>query len=117
MKKLKISDNPLFAAVVYILIWTAAGAGIFYYTTEVTTSLMPFILGFLFVYPIGTLVAAFQYAKRHGIKWYYLLTVTTVTVAEYFLFGFDSVEPNYIVMTAIAMFFGSGIGSQFRQTK
>lgn len=116
MKSLKISENPIFAAIVYIVIWVAASAGIFYYSTEVTTSLLPFIIGFLFIYPIGTFVAAFQYAKRHGIKWYFLMIITVVTVSEYIFLGFDSVEPNYIVMTALAMFFGSGIGAQFKKT-
>lgn len=106
-------ENDVPSAAAYLILWTGISLGIFYGTTEMTTSLMPFIIGFLFVYPIFTFCAAFRYTKYHGFKWYFYLAATAITVAEYFLLGFNMVEPDYIVMTAVAMFFGGGLGKQF----
>lgn len=113
MKKLKDYNRPVTAAAVHIVIWAAAAYAIFYFTTEISRSLIPFILGFLFVYPIGTVYMAFRYAKRYGFRWYFFIPVTAIAVLKYFLLGFDYVEPNYLIMTALAIFFGAGIGRQF----
>ena len=36
-----------------------------------------------------------------------------IVIVEYIFFGFNHIEPNYIVMSALAILFGSGIGKQF----
>ncbi|WP_124097973.1 hypothetical protein [Ruminococcus sp. Marseille-P6503] len=113
MKKLKDYNRPKTVAAVHIAVWAAAAYGIFFFTTEVSRSLIPFILGFLFVYPLGTLYTAFRYTRRYGLKWYFILPAAAIAAVMYFLLGFDMVEPNYLVMTAVAVFFGAGIGRQF----
>lgn len=113
MKTLKDYSRPVTAAAVYIAVWSAAAYGIFYLSTEVSRSLIPFILGFLFVYPLGTLYMSFRYSRRYGLIWYFILPIAAITVFAYFLLGFDSVEPNLLVMTAVTVFFGAGIGRQF----
>ncbi len=114
MKRLRaFFEKNLPAAAAYLILWTGVSMGIFYYTTEMTTSLMPFIIVFLFIYPVITFCTAFRYTKHHGVRWYFYLAATVITAAEYFFLGFDMVEPDYIVMTAVAMFFGGGLGNQF----
>ena len=41
------------------------------------------------------------------------MPLIALSLIAYFLLGFDSVEPNFIVMTIIAVLFGSAIGRQF----
>ncbi len=113
MKKLKDYNRPVAAAAVHIVIWSAAAYGIYYLSTEVSRSLIPDILGFLFVYPVGTLYMSFRYSRWYGLRWYFILPIAAITVYAYFLLGFDSVDPNLLVMTAVAVFFGAGIGRQF----
>lgn len=110
MKKLKEYDRPIMAATAHTAAWAAASYGIFFYSTELTAALIPFIVGFLFVYPVGTFYTAFRYSKRYGIKWYFIAVIALLTAIAYFLLGFDSVEPNFIVMTVLAVFFGCGLG-------
>lgn len=101
------------AAVFLVAVWLLISAGIFYYTTEMTTALLPFIIGFLFVYPIGTFAGCFWYARKYSRILDVIIPMTIITVIEYFAFGFDKVEPNYLIMTLVAVLFGSNIGKLF----
>ncbi len=105
--------KPLNSAITLITVWALVSYGIFYSTTELTVALLPFIIGFLFVYPLGTFFLCFKYAKYYGYKYYLILPLIALSLIAYFLLGFDSVEPNFIVMTIIAVLFGSAIGRQF----
>lgn len=105
--------KPINSAITLIAIWALISYGIFYLTTELTVALMPFIIGFLFIYPIGTFFLCFKYAKNYGYKYYFILTIIAIALIAYFLLGFDSVEPNFMVMTIITVLFGSAIGRQF----
>lgn len=111
MKKLKEYDRPAVAALVHIGVWAAVTYGLFLYSTELTRSLIPFILGFLIVYPLGTLYMTFRYSKRYGLKWYFVAAIAIIMAAAYYLLGFNNVEPNFIVMTLLALFFGCGFGN------
>lgn len=98
-------------AVIFVLIsWALVTVSIFWYSTEITRSLLPFIIGFLFVYPIGTFITCLWYAKRYGQIYMLQIPMFIIVIFEYFLFGFDSVEPNYLVMSLIVILFGTNIG-------
>ena len=112
MKKL-LFGKAWCAAIFVIVIWLLASVGIFYFTTEVSKSIMPFIIGFLFVYPVGTFTACLLYAENYGQPLILQVPMFAIVILEYFLLGFDSVEPNYIVMSLLAILFGCGIGKQF----
>lgn len=101
------------AAAFVIILWALVSFGLFYYSTEMTTKLLPFIICFLFVYPIGTFAACFWYGKHYGKTLFFQIPIFLITICQYFFFGFDSVEPNYFVMTLIAVLFGCNIGSLF----
>lgn len=105
--------KPLNSAVTLIILWALVSYGIFYSTTELTVALLPFIIGFLFVYPLGTFFLCFKYSKNYGYKYYLILPIIAMSLIAYLLLGFDSVEPNFVVMTIIAVLFGSAIGRQF----
>ena len=105
--------KPLNSAVTLIILWALVSYGIFYSTTELTVALLPFIIGFLFVYPLGTFFLCFKYSKNYGYKYYLILPIIAMSLIPYLLLGFDSVEPNFVVMTIIAVLFGSAIGRQF----
>lgn len=106
-------EKPLNSAVTLIILWALVSYGIFYSTTELTVALLPFIIGFLFVYPLGTFFLCFKYSKNYGYKYYLILPIIAMSLIAYLLLGFDSVEPNFVVMTIIAVLFGSAIGRQF----
>ncbi len=114
MKRLRsLFENDLPAGCLYFAAWIAVSALAFVVTTKILQSLMLLAIGFLLVYPVCCFIIAFRYTKYHGVKWYFYLAVAAVTLIEYFLLGFDVVEPNYIATTAVTMFFGGGLGRQF----
>lgn len=112
MKKI-LFGKAWHAAIFLVAVWTLISFGIFYYSTEMTTSLLTFIIGFIFIYPIGTFAGCFWYAKKYSRILDIIIPMIIITFLEYFFFGFNSVEPNYIVMTLIVVLFGSNIGKQF----
>ncbi|MGN1132951.1 MAG: hypothetical protein ACI4RN_00700 [Oscillospiraceae bacterium] len=112
MKKIKFKTGWT-TAIILIAVWTLATGGMFYYATEITTSLLPFILGFLFVYPIGTFAACFWYAYKYAKIFILQIPMFIIVIIEYFFFGFLNVTPNYLIMSFLVIVLGTVIGRSF----
>lgn len=76
-------------------------------------SLVFFIFWFLLIFPISTFALCFWFAKKYGKFLMLQIPMFVIVIVEYIFFGFNHIEPNYIVMSALAILFGSGIGKQF----
>ncbi len=112
MKKNNINTFWITAAIL-VIVWTAVVSSLFYYSTEVTTSLLPFILGFLFVYPIGTFAACFWYAYKYARIFILQIPMFIIVIFQYFLFGFKSITPDYLIMSLIVIILGTVVGRSF----
>ncbi len=95
-------------------VWAAAANLLLLVVDKLWVSIFSLMLCFGFIYPVGSMVLFFRLAKRHGLLWYFYVLIMGLTVTEYILVEpYSIIIPNMIVMTALCLVFGCGIGSCF----
>lgn len=110
----RIWESPIKASAFMAILWAAVTNILFILSDKVLVSIFALMMFFGFIYPAASLVMFFKLGKRHGILWYFYVSVIVVTVAEYLLVPhFTSISPNIIVMTILCLIFGCGFGSCF----
>lgn len=106
--------NKIISAAIITIIWTAITLSSFYFSTEILTTLLPFIVTLIIIYPICTFSACFIFSKKYGYSFMLQITMILVCLVEYFFLGFDELgTPNFLVFTIIFILLGSAIGSGF----
>lgn len=106
--------NKIISAAIITIIWTAITLSSFYFSTEILTTLLPFIVTLIIIYPICTFSACFIFSKKYGYSFILQITMILVCLVEYFFLGFDEIgTPNFLVFTIIFILLGSAIGSGF----
>ena len=106
--------NKIISAAIITIIWTAITLSSFYFYTEILTTLLPFIVTLIIIYPICTFSACFIFSKKYGYSFILQITMILVCLVEYFFLGFDEIgTPNFLVFTIIFILLGSAIGSGF----
>lgn len=106
--------NKIISAAIITIIWTAITLSSFYFSTEILTTLLPFIVTLIIIYPICTFSACFIFSKKYGYSFILQITMILVCLVEYFFLGFDELgTPNFLVFTIIFILLGSAIGSGF----
>lgn len=106
--------NKIISAAIITIIWTAITLSSFYFSTEILTTLLPFIVTLIIIYPICTSSACFIFSKKYGYSFILQITMILVCLVEYFFLGFDELgTPNFLVFTIIFILLGSAIGSGF----
>ena len=109
-----ISESPVKAAVLLILVW-AAIFNILYFTGEYVFDNFIFQgISFMIIYPVACFVMFYKYARNFGHKWYvYILTLVILLVEFISIKDVRAIIPNVIVSTVICLVFGGGIGGVF----
>lgn len=113
MKKPEIFfQNKYYAAAAVFLLWLVILGGGIFTAGEIFESVALFILLYNLVYPVATAAVCYVFAKKKGLV-VFLPAAMTASAAAAFAFTelMRYAEPNPIVMTLIAVFFGSGIGN------
>ena len=106
--------NKIISAAIITIIWTAITLASFYFSTEILTTLLPFIVTLIIIYPICTFSACFIFSKKYGYSFILQITMILVCLVEYFFLGFNEIgTPNFLVFTIIFILLGSAIGSGF----
>ena len=106
--------NKIISAAIITINWTAITLSSFYFSTEILTTLLPFIVTLIIIYPICTFSACFIFSKKYGYSFILQITMILVCLVEYFFLGFDEIgTPNFLVFTIIFILLGSAIGSGF----
>lgn len=106
--------NKIISAAIITIIWTAITLSSFYFSTEILTTLLPFIVTLIIIYPICTFSACFIFSKKYGYSFILQITMILVCLVECFFLGFDEIgTPNFLVFTIIFILLGSAIGSGF----
>ena len=106
--------NKIISAAIITIIWTAITLSSFYFSTEILTTLLPFIVTLIIIYPICTFSACFIFSKKYGYSFILQITMILVCLVEYFFLGFNEIgTPNFLVFTIIFILLGSAIGSGF----
>ena len=106
--------NKIISAAIITIIWTAITLSSFYFSTEILTTLLPFIVTLIIIYPICTFSACFIFSKKYGYSFILQITMILVCLVEYFFLGFNEIgTPNFLVFTIIFILLGSTIGSGF----
>lgn len=113
-----IFEHPVLWAVISIAVWAAVTNVMFLLTNYVLQDAFMLFLCFMLIYPIGSLIICFLYAKRCGIKWYMPFSMVPIITFEYLISeNFRAIQPNIFITTAFAMLFGSGVGNIFADKK
>lgn len=106
--------NKIILIVIITIVWTAITLGLFYLSTEVLTTLLPFIVSLIFIYPICTFSACFIFSKKYGNSYMLQIPMILICLVEYFFLGFNEIgSPNFLVFTIIFILLGSAIGKGF----
>lgn len=106
--------NKIISAAIITIIWTAITLSSFYFSTEILTTLLPFIVTLIIIYPICTFSACFIFSKKYGYSFILQITMILVCLVEYFFLGFNEIgTPNFLVFTIIFILLGSAIGNGF----
>ena len=106
--------NKIISAAIITIIWTAITLASFYFSTEILTTLLPFIVTLIIIYPICTFSACFIFSKKYGYSFILQITRILVCLVEYFFLGFNEIgTPNFLVFTIIFILLGSAIGNGF----
>lgn len=107
------SEPGVIAALVTVG-WTVFTVLMVLFVDKVWVSLLSLMLCFGFIYPAACLAVFFLVGRRHGLLWYLYGGIMTIDVVLYVLWdSFRAVMPNMIIMTALCLVFGCGIGSCF----
>lgn len=109
-----IFQSPVKSAAAAIFIWAVLTNTMFFLGDRVIDNLLFQVSAFMVIYPIGTLILCFIYAKSNGFRWYFYASMALITAAEYFLVpNFNAIIPNILITTLLCMVFGGGIGNCF----
>ena len=96
------------------VIWAAVTNLMMLFVDKVMDNILTLMLCFGLIYPVGSAVLFFKFAKRHGLLWYFYAAVMGLAVLEYVLVKtYRIIIPNMLIMTALCLVFGCGIGSCF----
>ena len=94
-------------------VWTILTLGTFYLTGKATT-LLPFLLWLLLIYPVTTVASAFIFSKNSAKILPTAVPMIIISAFEYFVLGFDEIgSPNYLILTSVMVLLGSFIGRAF----
>ena len=94
-------------------LWAGGVIGLYFLSEHFPNPVGARIFAFMLITPALTLCGSFYTAKLFGTKWYYKVTMIVLSAAIYFLSPLRHVTPNLIIVTAICVIFGSGIGDVF----
>ena len=94
-------------------LWGGAVMGMYYLSESVSEPLVARFYGFMLINPVLLAVGSFITAKLFGSKWYYKAAVIALAAVIFFATPMRSVVPNLLIVTAICVIFGGGIGGVF----
>lgn len=101
-------------SILTFLVWLICTNGLILFVDKVYASPFALMTGFGFIYPVGACVLFFRLGKRHGVVWQFAAAVILAAVCEYVFYRtYRIIVPNMLVMTALALLFGCGVGSVF----
>lgn len=96
----------------YVLAGWLALWGLIFVVGNILESLLLFILLYNLVYPVATLVSCYVFAKKKGVVLYMPIGMAVVSVVLYVATELVKFAlPNAIVITIIAVLFGTGFGN------
>ncbi|WP_028510554.1 hypothetical protein [Ruminococcus sp. NK3A76] len=96
-----------------IILWAAAVVGMYYLSEGVSEPLVARFYGFMIADPLLLMAGSFMAAKIFGSRWVYKAAIIVVSAVLYFASPLGGVVPNLMIVTAISVIFGSGIGAVF----
>ncbi len=95
------------------LLWAGAVIGAYYLSERFGEPLVIKFYAFMLLDPLLLLAGSFMTARLFGSKWYYKATVIAAAAVIYFATPMRNVVPNLLIVTAICVIFGGGLGGVF----
>ncbi|MBR1750146.1 MAG: hypothetical protein IJ740_04555 [Ruminococcus sp.] len=94
-------------------LWAGCVTGLYYLSERFPNPIGARVFAFMLIDPALILCASFYLARAFGSKWYYKAAFIVLSAVMYFLTPLKNVTPNTIIVAAICVIFGSGIGDVF----
>ena len=94
-------------------LWGGAVMGMYYLSESVSEPLVARFYGFMLINPVLLFAGSFITAKLFGSKWYYKAAIIALAAVIFFATPMRGVVPNLLIVTAICVIFGGGIGGVF----
>lgn len=93
------------------LLWAGAVYGLYLLSERMSEPLVARFYFFMLLNPLLLFAGSFLTAKIFGGRWYYKAAVIAAAIVMYFATPLGGVMPNLMIVTAICVIFGSGIGA------
>ena len=94
-------------------LWAGAVMGLYYLSESVSEPLVARFYIFMLLHPLLLLAGSFITAKLFGGRWYYKAAVIALSLVLFFATPMRNVVPNLVIVTAVCVIFGSGLGGVF----
>jgi hypothetical protein len=101
-------------AAIYLIAWLVPVVGLYCLADIVTKSIIFHIMYLMTLLPLATLIVTFMYTRRTGINPWLIIYMAAAIVTMYFGFGFNELNPDFIITNLICGFFGFGVGNIFK---
>ncbi|MBR6336558.1 MAG: hypothetical protein IKR76_02400 [Ruminococcus sp.] len=95
------------------LLWAGFVMGAYYFSESVSEPLVARFYIFMLLDPLLLCLCSFLTAKVFGSRWYYKAAVIAVSAVLFFATPMRDVVPNLIIVTAVCVIFGGGLGGVF----
>ena len=101
-------------AAIYCGAWLIPTVGIKLLADEVLNSMILHIAFTMMCVPAFAFAVTFVYARRGGQRLWLALYMLAAAVILYVIFGYNELQPDFIVTNLIPGFFGAGLGGVIR---
>ena len=101
-------------AIVYLVIWLTVVVGLKIIADVLLRSILVHIAFVMILLPAANLTIPFIYTRKCGLKPWLIAYMTAAALILYFVFGFNSLSPDFLISCMLTGFFGFGIGNIFK---